>query len=69
MGDLQGGEWKEFMAKIQRSYQVKEQLASDLASLFFSLTKTLEKKSALHWHIQSLERYIGEHINPIGLRI
>lgn len=57
------------MANIQRSYQGKEQVTSDLSSLFFSLTKVLEKKSALHWHIQSQERYIREDINPIGLRI
>lgn len=69
MGDLQGGEWEEFMANIQRSYEGKEQVTSDLSSLFSSLTKILEKKSALHWHIESLGRYIREGINPIGLRI
>lgn len=57
------------MSNIQTSYRAKEQVKSDLTSLFFSLTKVLEKKSALHWHIQSLDRYIQENINPIGLRI
>lgn len=57
------------MANIQKDYQDKEQVTSDLSSLFSCLTKILEKKSALHWHIESLGRYIREGINPIGLRI
>lgn len=69
MGDLQGGEWEEFMANIQKSYQGKEVRNNLLSSLFSSLTKILEKKSALHWHIESLGRCIRERMNPIGLRI
>lgn len=69
MGDLLGENWEDLMSTIKSNYQVKEQVKTDLTSLFHSLTKALEKKCALHWHIQSLDRYIQENINPIGLRI
>lgn len=69
MGDLLGENWEDLMSTIQSNYQLKEQVKTDLISLFHSLTKALEKKCALHWHIQSFERYIQENINPIGLRI
>lgn len=57
------------MFSIQASYQAKKQVKSDLTTLFFSLTKVLETKLALPWHIQSLDRYIQEDISTIGLRI
>lgn len=69
MGDLVGTEWDTLMSGIQTSFQTKEQQESDVSALFLTLKRTLEKKSALHWHIQSFERYIKENINPIGLRI
>lgn len=33
------------------------------------LKRFLKKKSYLHWHIEFLQKYVRENINPLGLRI
>lgn len=46
-----------------------EQIETEISSLFFRLSKNLEKKSLLFWHVQSFQDYIKSNINPLGLRI
>lgn len=69
MAKLYSLSWNDFTIKLQQDFDQNESCVSELSFLFSGLTKWLEKKSLLHWHIKSFEEYIRDDLNPLGLRV
>lgn len=57
------------MSGYERDFEQGDRVKTLISSLFQKLNRILEKKSALFWHIKSLDRYSKEKINPLGLRV
>lgn len=57
------------MSQYENSFEQGDQKTLSVSSLFQKLTKVLERKSALFWHVKTFGRYIEEQINPFGLCI
>lgn len=69
MSNFQGDEWVNLMSGYETDFEQGDRVKTLISSLFQKLNKVLEKKSALFWHVKSLDRYIKEKINPLGLRV
>lgn len=69
MSHFQGTEWVNLMSGYETDFEQGDRAKTQISSLFHKLNKTLEKKSALFWHIKTLNRYKEDKINPLGLRI
>lgn len=69
MAEFCGQAWDDFASKLQREYGQNKSRESELTFLFSGLTKWLEMKSLIYWHIKSFEEYIREDLNPLGLRV
>lgn len=64
-----GQDWDLLMQKYLDKFGDNERIEAEISSLFFKLSKNLEKKSLFFWHIKSFQDYIQNNINPLGLRI
>lgn len=69
MSHFQGTEWVNLMSGFETDFEQGDRAKTQISSLFHKLNRTLEKKSALFWHIKTLNRYKEDKINPLGLRI
>lgn len=69
MSNFQGDGWVNLMSSYETDFEQGDRAKTLISSLFQKLNRVLEKKSALFWHIKSLDRYNKEKINPLGLRV
>lgn len=69
MAEFVGQAWESFTTNPQKEYGQNESKESEISFLFFNLTKWLEKKSLLYWHIKTFKEYIREDLNPLGLQV
>lgn len=69
MTDFTGNDWESLMEGYLKDFGDKEYIDLEISALFCRLSKMLEKKSMLYWHIRSFQDYIREDINPMGLRV
>lgn len=57
------------MADYSKNHVEGEAVQSELSSLCVQLSRLVEKKASLFWHIENFAKYIREDINPYGHRI
>lgn len=69
MANCTGSNWDSLMSGYLDEYGKNEHIESEINCYFFKLTKVLEKKSSLYWHIRSFRDYINDNMNPLGLRV
>lgn len=69
MANDTGRDWDNLMSGYLDEYGKNEHIDSEVNSLFLKLTRTLEKKSSMFWHIKCFPDYIKDDINPLGLRV
>lgn len=62
-----GDDWESLMEGYLKKFGDNEQIDSEISSLFFRLSETLEKKSLMFWHVKSFRDYIRDNITPLGL--
>lgn len=68
MPKYMGSDWDNLMSGYLDDYGKNEHIDSEFNSLFLKLTRILEKKSSMFWHIKSFQDYIKD-INPLGFRV
>lgn len=69
MSKFVGADWASLMSEYENFFEQGDQIELSISSLFQKLTKVLERKSALFWHVKTFDRYIEEQINSVGLRV
>lgn len=67
--DFVGQGWLGYMSEIQTNCNTDTEQEVGINQYMAKLKRSLKKKSNLIWHIEFLQKYVRENINPLGLRI
>lgn len=57
------------LLNLQQQYNQKDKITFDIDIFFQKLTRLLEKKCVMLWHIKYLENFLTLGINPFGIRV
>lgn len=64
-----GNGWLGYMTEIQTNCNTDTEQEIGINQYMAKLKRVLKKKANLYWHIEFLQKYVRETINPLGLRI